>query len=177
MPVANQNGIGALDVCCLEPKRWVNAAAIIVRIQQQNMAIIDQFEVRIADPSNCERMRIAGQYAAGCGQCARLASLIARLGGGGLIDRFISFRAGINKRARLPVRGKHRERKNCEAGIQNAVRVHESSPRAGRLGPRWAIAHQTHAERLHALECFLQRSDLCRYCLQSPASRSPASPR
>ena len=65
MPMADEDGVGPFDICRLEAKGRIHAPAIVIRVQQENVSIVDQLEIRVTDPTHRKSMRIAGHRAAG----------------------------------------------------------------------------------------------------------------
>lgn len=62
---AETDHIRALDICCLEAKRRKDTSAIEIRIEQNDLALVDELKIGEARPSDGQRMRVSGELTAG----------------------------------------------------------------------------------------------------------------
>src|SRR2546425_949109 len=65
MSMADQNHIRALDVCCFEAKGRKDTSPIEIRIEQNDLPFVGEFEIGEAGPSNGQRLRVSGELSAG----------------------------------------------------------------------------------------------------------------
>ena len=75
--MAEQNDIGAFHIGRLEAKGGIQFAAVEIGVEQNDLAVVDQFEIGITGPAHRQRLRIARKRAAGRHQFARAATRVA----------------------------------------------------------------------------------------------------
>jgi hypothetical protein len=81
MAVADDDGVGLLDVGSGKAERRIVAAAIEIGVEQDDLAVIGEFEIGKAGPAHRERVRVLRRGAAGRRQTVGEAGWIARLRG------------------------------------------------------------------------------------------------
>ena len=65
MSVSNQNQIRALHIRSFETERRKHTAAIEIGVEQNDLAVKNKLKIRIAGPSDRERLWIFGKGSAG----------------------------------------------------------------------------------------------------------------
>jgi hypothetical protein len=65
MAMADENSVSPLDVRRLEPERRIFAASVKIGVEQEDMATINELEVRVAHPTDYECVLVAGHLSAG----------------------------------------------------------------------------------------------------------------
>src|SRR5688572_20454292 len=65
MSVTEQDHIRAPDICRFEAKRGIDAAAIEIRIEQNDLAFVGELKIGEARPSDDQRLWVSGELTAG----------------------------------------------------------------------------------------------------------------
>ena len=85
--VADQQHVRPFHVGRFESERRIHFAAIEIGIEQDDLAVVDEFEIRVAGPAHRQRLRVARECAASRYQRARSAARIVAVTCSALIDR------------------------------------------------------------------------------------------
>src|SRR5206468_11931611 len=79
MSMADEDAVDLLDVGGLEPERRIDASAIEICIEQQDLAVVGELEIRIAGPSDGQRARVFRKRATSRDERRRLAGGIGEI--------------------------------------------------------------------------------------------------